>query len=314
MKGFYIACGVAIAAVGAMAIYSAGMFRKVLGRSDASVPSRDSELVKTKLQPYADHIYNGVELLHGEKSETVYTQSFDGLKLAAVCLPAEESRATVILMHGFRSSPYWDFAGVIKKYSEMGFNLVLPYQRAHGKSEGKYLTFGVKERRDLLSWVDWTKERFGENEKIIVDGMSMGAATVLMASGLGYPDNVKGIIADCGYTSPYEIISKVMKENMHIPQYPFIWIFGAMCRVFADFSLKECSTVDAMKVNGKPVLFAHGEADDFVPYAMTVENYDACVAEKVLVSVAGADHGISYLVDQKKYDEALDSFLEKNLG
>ena len=314
MKALCVVGGAVAAAVGGLAVYSAKTFRKVLGRADASVPARDSELVKTKLQPYADHIYDGVELLKGAKTETVYIEAFDGLKLAALCLPAENPRATVILMHGFRSSPYWDFAGIVRKYSGMGFNLLIPYQRAHGKSEGKYITFGVKERRDLHSWIEWAIDRFGEKEKIVVDGMSMGSATVLMASELGYPDNVKGIIADCGYTSPYDIVVKVMRSNMHLPKYPFIWMFGAMCRVFAGFSLKECSATDAMKVNDKPVLFAHGEADDFVPYSMTTQNYDACVAEKILLSVPEAGHGMCYLMDMERYDLELQKFFDKVLA
>ena len=313
MKKRYIVGGVALAAISGTVLYTAGMFKKCMGRAKDNIPTRDSKLVKEKRLPYADEIYEGVDWLHGEGSEIVYTQAFDGIKLAAICLPAKEPKATAILMHGFRSTPYWDFAGVVKKYSEMGFNLLLPYQRAHGKSEGKYITFGVKERRDVHSWIDWVKARFGENEKILLDGISMGCATVLMGSELGYPENVKGIIADCGYTSPYDIVSCVMKDNMHIPKYPFIWMYDAACRVFGDFSLKECSATDAMKVNGVPVLFAHGEADDFVPYWMTKQNYDACVAEKYFVSVPNAGHGMSYLIDKEQYNGAIDRFVAEIL-
>ena len=137
----------------------------------------------------------------------------------------------------------------------------------------------------------------------------MGCATVLMASELGYPDNVKGIIADCGYTSPYDIVSSVMKNNMHIPKYPFIWMYDAACRILAGFSLKECSATEAMKVNTVPVLFAHGEADDFVPYWMTKRNYDACIADKDFVSVPDAGHGMCYLIDREQYENAIDRFI-----
>ena len=313
MKKRYIVGGVALAAVSGTVLYTAGMFKKCMGRAKDNIPTRDSKLVKEKLLPYADEIYDGVDWLHGDGSEIVYTEAFDGIKLAAICLPAKEPKATAVLMHGFRSTPYWDFAGVVKKYSEMGFNLLLPYQRAHGKSEGKYITFGVKERRDVHSWIDWVKNRFGENEKIILDGISMGCATVLMGSELGYPENVKGIIADCGYTSPYDIVSCVMKDNMHLPKYPFIWMYDAACRAFGGFSLKECSATDAMKVNKVPVLFAHGEADDFVPYWMTKQNYDACTAQKYFVSVPEAGHGMCYLIDKEQYNGAIDRFVEEIL-
>ena len=313
MKKRYIFGGLTLLAIGGTVLYTAAMFKKCMGRAKDNIPTRDTKLVKEKLAPYADEIYAGVEWLQNGNTETVYTEAYDGIKLAALCLPAKNARATVILMHGFRSTPYWDFAGAVKKYSEMGLNLVLPYQRAHGKSEGKYITFGVKERRDVHSWIDWVKERFGDDEKIILDGISMGCATVLMASELGYPDNVKGIIADCGYTSPYDIVSSVMKNNMHIPKYPFIWMYDAACRVFAGFSLKECSTTEAMKINTVPILFAHGEADDFVPYWMTKKNYDTCIAQKDLVSVPNAGHGMCYLIDKEQYEDAIDRFISSVL-
>ena len=314
MKKNYIAVGTTVLAVAGTVGYTIRMFNKFMGRTDDKIPTRDSKLVKEVLHPYADGIYEGVEFLRGEVSEIVYTESHDGLKLAAVCLPAKNPKATIILMHGFRSNPYWDFAGAVRKYSEMGLNLVLPYQRAHGKSEGKYLTFGVKERHDVHSWIKWVKERFGDNEKILVDGMSMGSATVLMASELGYPENVKGIIADCGYTSPYDIVSCVMQDTMHIPKYPFIWMYDAACRIFADFSLKDCSATNAMKVNNVPVFFAHGEADKFVPHWMTKQNYDACKAKKVFVSVPDAGHGMCYLIDRERYERELDQFINTVLN
>ena len=104
-----------------------------------------------------------------------------------------------------------------------------------------------------------------------------------------------------------------MQKKMHIPKYPFIWMYDAACRVFADFSLKECSATNAMKVNNVPVLFAHGEADDFVPHWMTKQNFDACVAEKVFVSVPGAGHGMCYLIDRERYESELDKFISSVL-
>lgn len=312
-KALYIGGGaVAAAAIGVMA-YSFVTFRKVMGRAEE--PFFDGELaqVKPKLVPYAEVIHDSIGLLKSEKTELVYTQSYDGLRLAGLFLPAEDGRATVILMHGFRSTPYGDFSGIVRKYHEMGLNLLIPYQRAHGKSEGKYLTFGVKERRDVHSWINWVTKRLGADEKILVDGMSMGCATVLMASELGYPDNVKGIIADCGYTTPYDIVAHVIKTKMHLPKYPFIIFFGGMCRAFAHFSLKECSATEAMKKNPKPTLFVHGEADDFVPYEMTVKNHDACAAEKVFVSIPKAGHGMCYFTDTEYYDRELERFIEKVL-
>ncbi len=294
-------------------IFTYRLFRSLMGRARDVVPDSGSQILERKgLKEHATEFISGVEFIR-ERAELVYTDADDGVRLAAFCIPADAAKGSILLMHGFRSSPYLDFGCVVKRYLDMGLNVILPYQRAHGKSGGKYLTLGVKERYDVFSWLRFIDGRFTPGGDVFIDGLSMGCTTVLMASGLGYPDNVKGIIADCGYTSPYGIVSVVMRQKLHLPKYPFIWVFGMYCRMFSGFSLTECSTVDALSTNAIPVLFAHGEADELVPYGMTLENYGACVSEKQLISVKDAGHAMSYFTERERYEEVLDKFINEHL-
>ena len=239
--------------------------------------------------------------------EDVYTISEDGLILHAKYYEKTPGAPVEILCHGYRGTGYRDFCGGLQLALKRGHNALLIDQRAHGLSEGKCLTFGIKERKDCRSWVDYIIERCGKDTKVILVGISMGAATVMMATELELPANVVAVIADCGYTSPEAIIRKVMKDKKY-PNvlYPLVRI-GA--KLYGHFDLHETSSEKALKASKVPVLFIHGEADDFVPCDMTRDNYKVCASKKKLVTVPEAGHGLSYLVDLDKYTEAIDEFL-----
>lgn len=243
--------------------------------------------------------------------EDVYTASEDGLLLHGRYYVSAPDAPVEILCHGYRSSGYRDFCGGLKMALERGHNVLLIDQRAHGESDGKCLTFGIKERKDCLAWVDYICRRCGADTKVVLVGISMGAATVTMVTELELPDNVVGVIADCGYSSPKKIIRKVMRDRGY-PQclYPFVAL-GA--RVFGHFNLNESSSEEALKSCKIPVLFIHGDGDDFVPWDMSKENYEACASDKKFVTVPTAGHAVSYLVDEEAYTQAVDEFLEKVL-
>ena len=189
------------------------------------------------------------------------------------------------------------------------YDILLVDQRAHGQSEGKTISFGINERCDLLSWLQYVDARFGADEyRIILSGVSMGAATVLMAAELALPAAVKGIIADCGYTSPRAIIRKVMKDAGLCPAllYPFVRLAA---RLAGGFDLDEASAVESVRHCRVPVLIIHGEADGFVPCSMAREIYAACACDKELLLVPGADHVMSYIVDTKRYEETVRRFI-----
>ena len=245
--------------------------------------------------------------------EDVFITSFDGLRLHAKFYAASERKAPVqIMFHGYKSSAERDFCGGLREGIDGGFNVLLVDQRAHGESEGKYLTFGVNERFDCLSWASYAAERFGNDVKIYLYGISMGAATVLMASALPLPKSVSGIVADCGYTSPKAIICSVLRDH-HVPAAPVYAVARLGARLFCGFDLDSASALDALSRSHIPVLFIHGDDDRFVPCHMSRENFEASAAEhKKLLIVHNAGHGLSYMLDRPAYLSALHSFLEAN--
>ena len=273
---------------------------------------RDPAALRLKgLQPYGTIIDEGIAWFREQESEEVSILAWDGTRLAGHYLHHPQSRGTILLMHGFRSHALYDFSCIFKVYYELGFSLLTVHQRAHGKSGGQYITLGVKERKDCRNWCQYIADRYGSGHDIFLDGISMGAATVLMASGLDLPGSVRGIIADCGFASPYREMKHVLR-SYHLPEHPFLDITDCFCRCFAGFSLKEASTLEAMEKNHLPVLFVHGQADELVPWTFSQEAYEACRAPKQLITVETAGHGLCYLMEREKMDAILSQFLERH--
>lgn len=244
--------------------------------------------------------------------EAVVT-SYDGLRLFGKCYIASADAPWLIMLHGYRSGAERDFCGGLKFGIDSGFNVLLVDQRAHGKSEGKCLTFGIKERYDCLTWINYVISQAGGSCKIALYGMSMGAATVLMAAGSGLPKNVACIVADCGYTSPKAIIKKVIRE-MHYPVFPTYALVRLGGMLFGGFDIEEYSAVQAMEKCDIPVLFIHGDDDRFVPCDMGRENHRHCRAEgKKLLIVPNAGHGMSYMSDKRAYLGTVSEFLKSAL-
>lgn len=259
------------------------------------------------LGEYKPAVKEGIDFIERQAHTRVYCRSFDKLKLSARYYDCK-SEKTVILFHGYRSSAKRDFSCAVKMYYEYGYNVLLVDQRSHGESEGRLITFGVKERRDVLSWVNYTLENTGASE-IYLGGMSMGATTVLLSAGLPLPENVKGIIADCGFTSPVSIIKKVARQAFRINAGIFIPFMNLLCRIFGGFSLYGVSTTEALADSKIPVLFIHGMNDNFVPCEMSRSAYESAGCKKDILLVEGADHGMSYLVDTTRVKTAIEGFL-----
>ena len=211
------------------------------------------------------------------------------------------------MFHGYRGSSERDMPGGVQRCFLVRRSALIVDQRCSGRSEGKTITFGIREKQDCLKWVDFMIEKFGPDVKIILTGISMGAATVLMAGGEQLPENVIGILADCGYSSAREIMEVVIRK-MGLPpklSYPFVKL-GA--RIFGGFDPDADSPVEAVKRCNVPVIFYHGQTDDFVPCGMSQKVYDACPTRKALITIPGAGHGLSFPVDQKRYVETLYDF------
>lgn len=272
----------------------------------------EEELKGTSLEKLYPYILFAHQWLSSHDVEEVTTQSRDGLKLHARWVPAENPKGTILLAHGYKSTPYIDFSKVLDVYHRLGMNMLIPDQRCHGKSEGKFITFGVKEWQDMCCWVNYHNTHFGQYP-MVLSGLSMGASTVLFMADEELPHNVHGIIADCGFTSPYEIISKVFRSTTHLPAKPFLWVTELCARCFAGFSLKGKDTRITLRSGKYPIILAHGLADDFVPSEMSRQAYEACTSEKELLLVENAGHGYSFLKDQERYTRTVTAFLQKYL-
>lgn len=243
------------------------------------------------------------------KYEDVFIKSHDNYTLHGRYYETKENAPVQIMFHGYRSHPLKDFSGGLKLAVDMGYNVLLVDQRAHGESQGRCLSFGILERYDCLAWSRYVVERCGENTKIVLSGVSMGAACVLMASELELPPNVKGIIADCGYNSPSEIIHKVMRD-LKYPEFPMYQFIKLGARLFGKFDLESASAREALKKSKIPVLFIHGDDDRFVPYEMSVDNYNACASQKTLCTIPKAGHALGFVTGKEAYIKAVEKFLK----
>jgi len=244
--------------------------------------------------------------------EEVSIISRDGLKLCGLLYAPYENAPLEIQLHGYRSNPIHDFSGGGLEVLKGGRNLLMIYQRAHGRSEGRTISFGILERLDVLEWVKFAIERFGSDVKISLVGISMGAATVLLASELDLPENVRYAVADCPYSSIKEIIKKVAGEMGFPPRlvYPFIRL-GA--RIFGGFD-PDLRTPLSAAANAKiPVLLIHGKEDGFVPFSMSEDIAKAAKERVHFCAFDGADHGMSYIVNPQGYMAAVNDFKNKYL-
>lgn len=262
-------------------------------------------------QPFASRMAQAQEYIRTHTTERIKLRSYDGLELTALYLPAQgEPKGTVIAFHGYRSLATIDFALEVEFLCSLGYDVLLPYQRSHGLSQGKYITYGVKERFDCRDWAKYAAQRWGERPLFLM-GISMGSATVMMASDLDLPKSTRGIVADCGFTSPWEIMAHVAKRDFRLPPFPLLYLLDGIARLRAGFSLKGADSRQALSRTSLPVLFLHGEDDDFVPVSMTRENYQACRGEKFQRLVPGAAHAQSFAVDTQGCQQAIQEFLTR---
>ena len=263
--------------------------------------------------PFIPKIHYMIDKLVEMPYEEVRIKSGDGLTLYGRYYHKIDGAPIMLKVHGYNGCPIRDFCGGGVESIDKEYNVLLIDQRAHEHSGGKTTTFGIKEKNDVVRWCKYLVKRFGKETKILLYGISMGAATVLMASAhKKLPKNVKGISADCSYSSPKDIIIKVATEDMHLPGklcFPIIWI-GA--RIFGRFNLTSDSPVKAVKKTKLPILLLHGMADTFVPYQMSERIYEAAKSnDKKLVLFKGAYHGISYMNNEKVYIGELKAFMER---
>ena len=261
--------------------------------------------------PYRNQMITWMKETRKLPQEEFTVTSFDGLKLHGKYFEYAPGAPIELMFHGYRGSAERDLSGGVQRCFALGRSVLLVDQRTSGKSQGHVITFGVNESKDCLSWVDFLIRHFGADVKIILTGISMGAATVMMAAGKPLPDNVIGVLADCGYSSAKEIIKKTIRDMKLPPNllYPFVKL-GA--RIYGHFDLEETSPIEAIKKCRLPIIFIHGEADDFVPCDMSRRIFDACSSPKVIHTVPGAGHGLGYIMDLDGYLKTVTEFSNQN--
>lgn len=272
----------------------------------------EDRVKKTPYGIYYDCIQASHRWLKEHNAQDVYIKSQDGLRLHGFWIPADRPRGTVLMAHGYRSTMLIDFHLAFELFHRLGMNILVPEQRTHGQSGGKYITFGVKESRDMCQWLEFHHNEMGDYP-VVLYGISMGASTMLYLADQVLPGAVKGIIADCGFTSPAQIISSVYRSVIHLPGWISLWVAGIFTRIFAGFGLWEKDTRKILKNSRYPVLLIHGGEDGFVRCEMSKEAFAECKEPKKLLIVEKADHGLSFVVDGFSYTAAIMEFLDNYL-
>lgn len=249
----------------------------------------------------------------GRTFEPVTIQSRDGLTLFGRYYYTADGAPLDICCHGYKSNGYVDFSGGSALCFSMGHNLLLIDQRGQNNSDGSTITFGIQERWDVLAWTRYAVNRFGQDVNITLYGVSMGASTVLMAASLPLPPQVKGIAADCPYAKPEDIILEVGKKMHYPPKLirPFLHM-GAY--LFGRFQLGETDAVRSVAKAKVPILIIHGEEDSLVPCIMseTIANANPNLIRRY--TFPGAEHAISFLVDEERYCRIIREFAAEILA
>lgn len=287
-------------------IVSIGMDRKMPEKA------KTKDFSKTKKSAEVEKIITeSAQKLENAGLKEINIKSSDGKRLCGHLYYSGDDKRIIIAMHGWRSSWANDFGAISDFWHKSGSAVLYVEQRGQNNSEGEYMGFGMVERFDCLEWIKWVREHNEKELPIYLAGISMGAATVLMASGSRPGDDVHGIIADCGFTSAEAVWKHVIRDNMHIPYRVRSRLINDLCKRKIEVGLESYTVPDAMKTNSTPILFIHGTDDSFVPIEMTFKNYKACRAPKELFIVPGAGHALCYIEDKEGYERAVSGFFEK---
>ena len=245
--------------------------------------------------------------------EDVYITSRDGLKLHALLIPAGDSPKNFVLgIHGFQSHARNEFAPHIAYYHSLGYSMLLPDDRAHGYSEGQFITMGVKDRLDCVDWAKYLVERFGDDCRILLHGVSMGGATVLSASAEEeLPKQVIGAVSDCGFTCVEEAFAAQVQHLFHIPPAFPVRVCRWYAKHRAGFDFEEARPIDQVKKAKIPIFFVQGVEDCMVPCDMARRLYEACTSPKELLMVEKASHAESIALDPEGYHRGIEKLLNR---
>ncbi len=320
LKNIVAAAGILAAAGIGETVY---FYNRTMKRGNAKT-DRTIKMSGTDWEKYFPLMNERKGFVMEQPHRDVYITSFDGLKLHATYFPAieyknteenaesgEDVKKAVICFHGYTGEGLSNHVAIADYFLKHGYAILLPDARAHGESEGEYIGFGCLDRKDALEWIQCLIHECGDHIQIMLHGTSMGGATVLMTSGLKQPANVKGIVSDCGFTSPKEVFTHVLNKMYHLPAFPAIQGADLLNRRLAGYGMDECNAKYEVQKAEVPILFIHGSADTFVPCSMCDDIYDHGRTAKRKLIVEGAAHAESYYKEMETYEQALDEFAQE---
>ena len=313
MKVFF---GILILIVLVLAVIAEVFFQFVFSRQGIRIPGKpylkEGEYDLRSWKQFEQRHLEDVEWLSSQPMEEITVVSDDSLNLCGHYFKAEETKRIVLCVHGYRGNGMHDFASVSRFLHEQNCDLLLIDQRASGKSEGTYITFGAKEKQDIRKWCEYLSDHNPKELPIYLYGISLGCASVLCALDTGVDTIVNGVIADCGFASIRSILADRAWKTFHAPAFPVLNLMELYCILRAGFRFEEGNAEKVLRSAAVPVLFIHGSEDHFVPVENTIRNYEACASEKELVLVNGGVHASSYNTDETLYQSKLLSFFEQN--
>lgn len=274
---------------------------------ESTVTAENQEIIDSNIKEIQEQTDQWLQMVRQEDAELV---SEDGLKLKGdVFWTDSGSHKWLIAVHGYTGKRQ-DMQNVAGFYGLQGYNVLTPDMRAHGESQGTYIGMGWLDRQDILKWIQYVID-LDDQAEIVLHGISMGGATVMMASGEKLPQQVKGIVEDCGYTSVWDIFSDELSYLFHLPDFPILYAADGIAWLRAGYEFKSASALEQVAKSQVPILFIHGSEDNFVHTDMVYELFDACQAPKDLLVIQGAGHGDAYKMDPELYFHTVFSFLEK---
>ena len=283
-----------------------GIKNPVVAKIAAGKPSED-KIRLDKIMQVGKDWFNNID----KEKLAIKSSNFNKNIMADYIFAENESNVCVIVIHGYTSNPC--AMGVYaQKYHELGYNVLMPSLNGHADSEAGIITMGWHDRLDVIDWINYLVEN-NPNIKIILHGVSMGAATTMMATGENLPANVVAAVADCGYTSVWDIFDNKIRNSFKMHTFPTLYSANTVNKLYSGFDFKQASSVEQLKKSKTPTIFIHGDKDTFVPYEMLNKVYNACASEKEKVTIPNSPHARNSCANPDLYWVSVEKFINKYL-